>query len=146
MTNIEVTGPAVPRFSRREIAQFARRVLLALEVDDEITEASIALVDDETMAGLNRKFRRKNKTTDVLTFPADDSYADPSAKGRPLGDIVISLDQAKRQAVDERHSLATELRYLIVHGVLHALGYDHETDRGEMNELELRVRGAVGLD
>lgn len=146
MTNIEVTGPAVPRFSRREIAQFARRVLLALEVDDEITEASIALVDDDTMASLNRKFRRKNKTTDVLTFPADDSYADPSAKGRPLGDIVISLDQAKRQAIDERHSLATELRYLIVHGVLHALGYDHETDNGEMNELELRVRGAVGLE
>ena len=134
MTNVEVTGPAVPRFSRREMAEFARRVLLALEVDDE------------TMAGLNRKFRRKNKTTDVLTFPADDSYADPSAKGRPLGDIVISLDQARRQAADEKHSLATELRYLIVHGVLHAWGYDHETDDGEMNELEIRVRGAVGLE
>ena len=146
MTNIEVTGAAVPRFSRREIAQFARRVLLALRVDDEITEASIALVDDETMASLNRKFRKKNKTTDVLTFPADDSYADPSAKGRPLGDIVISLDQARRQAIEERHSLATELRYLIVHGVLHALGYDHETDNGEMNELEVKVRGAVGLE
>lgn len=150
MSRVEVTGPAVPRFSRREIAEFTREVLLALEkmnrLEREVTEASIALVDDETMAGLNRKFRRKNKTTDVLTFPADDSYADPSAKGRPLGDIVISLDQARRQAADEKHSLATELRYLILHGVLHALGYDHETDEGEMNALEVEVRRAVGLD
>lgn len=150
MTNIEVTGPAIPRFSRREIAEFLRRVLLALEkmdrLPEEITDVSIALVDDETMSGLNRKFRKKNKTTDVLTFPADDSYNEPSAKGRPLGDIVISVDQARRQALDEKHSLATELRYLILHGVLHALGYDHETDKGEMNALEEQVRGAVGLE
>ena len=147
---VEVTGAAVPRFSRREIAQFARKVLLALEkmnkIEREITEASIALVDDEAMASLNRKFRRKNKTTDVLTFPADDSYADPSSKGRPLGDIVISIDQARRHAADEKHSLGAEIRYLIVHGVLHALGYDHETDSGEMNELEGELREAVGLE
>ncbi len=98
------------------------------------------------MRTLNRKFRKKNKTTDVLTFPADESDADPQAKGRPLGDIVISIDQARRQAADQRHSLATEARYLILHGILHALGYDHETDRGEMNALELEVRSAVGLD
>lgn len=150
MTRIEVTGATIPRFSRREIAQFARTVLLALEKTDrlpeEITEATIALVDDETMTGLNRKFRRKNKTTDVLTFPADDSYFEPGAKGRPLGDIVISVDQARRQAADEKHSLATEVRYLILHGILHALGYDHETDKGEMNALEVEVRGAVGLE
>jgi probable rRNA maturation factor len=150
VSRIEVTGPAVPRFSRREIAQFARTVLLMLEklnrIEREVTEASIALVDDETMAGLNRKFRKKNKTTDVLTFPADDSYADPASKGRPLGDIVISLDQARRQAAEEKHSLATELRYLILHGVLHALGYDHETDSGEMDALEVQLRAAVGLE
>jgi probable rRNA maturation factor len=150
VTNIEVTGPAIPRFSRREIAEFTRKILLALEkldrLEHEITDASIALVDDETMTGLNRKFRRKNKTTDVLTFPADDSYADPSSKGRPLGDIVISLDQARRQAAEEKHSLATELRYLILHGVLHALGYDHETDQGEMTALEVEVRSIAGLD
>jgi probable rRNA maturation factor len=150
VTKVEVTGAAVPRFSRREMAEFARKVLLTLEkldrLEEEITDVSIALVDDETMAGLNRKFRRKNKTTDVLTFPADDSYVEPSAKGRPLGDIVISVDQARRQAADEKHSLATEVRYLILHGILHALGYDHETDSGEMNALEVDVRGRVGLD
>jgi len=144
--NIEVTGAAVPRFSRREIAEFVRRVLIALRVDDDIHEVSIAIVDDDAMRNLNRKFRKKNKTTDVLTFPADDSDADPNATGRPLGDIVISIDQARRQATDQKHSLATEVRYLILHGILHALGYDHATDNGEMNALEIEVRSAVGLE
>ena len=126
---VDVAGAAIPRLSRRAIGDFARRVLRAARGD--IAELSIAFVDDTTMRALNRKFRRKNKTTDVLTFPDE---------------IVISLDQARRQARDERHSLATEVRYLIAHGILHALGYDHETDSGEMNALELRVRAKVGLD
>ncbi|HEX7833133.1 MAG TPA: rRNA maturation RNase YbeY [Thermoanaerobaculia bacterium] len=150
MTDVEVTGVAVPRFSRREIAEFTRTVLLTLERMDRleyaIGEVSIAFVDDSQMTELNQRFRKKAKTTDVLTFPADDSYGDPQDdEGRPLGDIVISVDQAKRQAVDEKHSLATEVRYLILHGVLHALGYDHETDQGEMNGLEIAVRAQVGL-
>ena len=94
---------------------------------------SIAFVNDAAMRRLNRPYSRRDKTTDVLTFPGE----------RP--DIVVSLDQARRQAVAEKHSLATEVRYLILHGVLHALGYDHETDDGEMNALEIRVRGRVGL-
>jgi probable rRNA maturation factor len=150
VTQVEVTGEAVPRFSRREISAFARTVLLALEkldrLPEEITEVSIAFVNDRAMTALNRKFRGKAKTTDVLTFPADDSYNDPAQKNsRPLGDIVISVDQARRQAIDEKHSLATEVRYLILHGILHALGYDHETDEGEMNALEVEVREMVGL-
>ena len=149
MTIVEVTGEAVPRFSRREIGAYTRKVLLALEkmdrIPEEISELSIAFVDDEAMTSLNRRFRKKAKTTDVLTFPADDSYGDPSKKGRPLGDIVISVDQARRQAADERHSLGTEVRYLILHGILHALGYDHETDNGEMVALELEARSLVGL-
>jgi len=146
LTNVEATGAAVPRFSRREIAEFVRRVLIALRVDDDIHDVSIAIVDDDAMRNLNRQFRKKNKTTDVLTFPADESDADPNAKGRPLGDIVISLDQARRQATEQKHSLATEVRYLILHGILHALGYDHETDNGEMNALEMQVRAKVGLE
>ena len=133
MTNVDVTGEAVPRFSRREIAQFARKVLLALDREGDVT---IALVDDAAMTELNRKFRRKNKTTDVLTFPGDAPY---------LGDIVISVDQARRQALSEKHALPTEIRYLILHGLLHALGYDHETDAGEMNALEHTTRALVGL-
>ena len=144
--NVEVTGGAVPRLSRRDVTSFARRVLLTLERLDEFSDVSIAFVDDDAMRTLNRKFRHKNKTTDVLTFPADATYGDPNRKGRPLGDIVISVDQARRQALSERHSVATEVRYLILHGILHALGYDHETDDGEMNELEVEVRRGVGLD
>jgi probable rRNA maturation factor len=150
LTNVEVTGTAVARFSRREIAEFVRKVLIALDhlhrIDSEVSEVSIAVVDDDSMRNLNRKFRRKNKTTDVLTFPADESDADPQAHGRPLGDIVISIDQARRQATEQKHSLATEIRYLILHGTLHALGYNHETDDGEMNALEVEVRSAVGLE
>jgi len=134
VTKVEVTGSAVPRFPRREIAEFARKVLRHVEHDAR--ELSIAFVDDDAMRELNRRFRRKNKTTDVLTFPGDGPF---------LGDIVISLDQARRQAADEKHSLATEVRYLILHGILHALGYDHETDDGEMTALEVKVRPMVGL-
>jgi probable rRNA maturation factor len=126
---VEVSGAAVPRLSRREIAAFAQRAHRAAR--GNLAEISIAIIDDATMRALNRRFRRKNKTTDVLTFPEE---------------IVISIDQARRQARAEKHSLATEVRYLIVHGVLHALGYDHETDRGEMNALEMRVRRRVGLE
>ena len=132
--NVEISG-SVPRLTRREIATFARRVLRAVDAEPE--ELSIAFVDDESMRELNRKFRRKNKTTDVLTFPGD---------GPLLGEIVISVDQARRQAADEKHSLATEVRYLVLHGILHAMGYDHETDHGEMNALEVKVRAKVGLD
>ena len=132
--NIEVTGHAVPRLTRREAAAFVRKVLLALDEDFDV---SIAFVDDDAMKNLNRKFRKTNKTTDVLTFPGD---------GPLLGEIVISVDQARRQAAGEKHSLAIEVRYLVLHGILHALGYDHETDNGEMNALELKIRAKVGLD
>src|SRR5438132_1709002 len=81
---IEITGSA-PRLSRREVTAFARTVLLA--AGEEIGELSIAFVDDAAMRSLNRKFRNKNKTTDVLTFPGDDAC-----------EIVISIDQARRRA------------------------------------------------
>jgi probable rRNA maturation factor len=148
--NVEVTGGAIPRLSRRDVAAFTRKLLLTLEkldrLEEEISDVTIALVDDDAMKSLNRKFRHTAKTTDVLTFPADDSYVDPKRRGRPLGDIVISIDQARRQAIDEKHSIATEVRYLILHGILHALGFDHETDKGEMNALEVELREAVGLE
>jgi len=134
LTQVEVSG-AAPRISHREITTFTRKVLHALDRLDDMQEISIALVDDVKMRNLNRKFRRKNKTTDVLTFPGEESC-----------EIVISVDQARRQAAREKHSIATELRYLILHGVLHGLGYDHESDNGEMNALERKTRDAVGLD
>lgn len=132
--NVEVTGSAVPHLSRREIAAFARKVLLAAHAEERLREVSIAVVNDRTMRELNRKFRGKKKTTDVLTFPGDASC-----------EIVISVDRARRQAAEEKHSLATEVRYLILHGILHGLGYDHESDHGQMDARELEVRDKVGL-
>jgi probable rRNA maturation factor len=133
VTTVDVSG-SVPHFPRRDIAAFARRVLRELKVSGK--DLAIAFVEDEAMRDLNRRFRRKNRTTDVLTFPGEQTH---------LGDIVISIDQARRQAADEKHSLPTEVRYLILHGILHALGHDHEMDNGEMNALELKVREKVGL-
>ena len=130
---IEVTG-TVPRFSQREIAAFARKVLHRLDALDKSQEISIAFVDDAAMKDLNRKFRHRNKTTDVLTFPSEDGF-----------EIVISVDQARRQAAREKHSLAMEVRYLLLHGILHGLGHDHETDHGEMNRLELKTREKLDL-
>jgi len=115
------------------VTAFARRVLRA--VDREMESVSIAFVDDATMRNLNRRFRRRRKTTDVLTFPDERSC-----------EIVISIDQARRQAAREKHSLPTEIRYLILHGILHGLGHDHETDRGEMDAIELRIRESLGLE
>ena len=131
MTHVEVSG-SVPRLSRREIAAFTRKVLQA--AGEQLGEVSIAFVNDAAMRNVNRKFRHKNKTTDVLTFPGEDSC-----------EIVISVDHARRQARNEKHSLAIELRYLILHGLLHGLGYDHETDSGEMNAVEVAVREKLGL-
>jgi probable rRNA maturation factor len=135
LIEVEVTGLAVSRLPRREIEEFARRCIRAVRAGSR--ELTIAIVGDAEMARLNQRFRGKKKPTDVLTFPGEGSY---------LGDVVISLDRARAQARDEGHSTATEVRYLVLHGVLHAFGYDHETDEGEMNRLELRIRKKVGLE
>jgi len=134
---VDITGGAVPRLSRAAMKRFLRDSLRHLEqaraVPSPLRELSIAFVSGERMRALNRRFRRKNKTTDVLTFPGE------------AAEIVISLPTAKRQAREERHSIATEVRYLLLHGLIHALGYDHEADEGEMDALEVRMRAKVGL-
>lgn len=146
MIRVEISGPAVPGLARRDLANFTRRVVRAVDRADaapfQPTEVSIAFVRDARMKALNHQFRGKRATTDILTFGADPEEADQS---RPLGELVISVDQARRQARQEKHPLATEIRYLVVHGVLHAFGFDHDTDQGEMNALELRIRDEVGL-
>jgi probable rRNA maturation factor len=100
-------------------------------------EVTVALVSDARMRTLNRAFRGKDHATDVLSFPADDDTF--------LGDIAIATGVARRQAREAGHSLATELRVLALHGLLHLLGYDHERDDGAMKRAELRLRQAAGL-
>jgi probable rRNA maturation factor len=148
-TEVDVSGPAVRGLSRKDLGAFVRRCLARLDaagaVRKPVDEVSIAFVDDSAMRKLNRAYRGKDKTTDVLTFEGID--IDSADVGdHSLGEIVISLPQARRQARDERHSLTTEVRYLLLHGLIHALGYDHETDDGEMNALETRIRAKVGLE
>ena len=98
---------------------------------------TVAVVPDGRVRELNRRFRRKNSATDVLSFPADEPG--------DLGDVVIAHGVAKRQAAAAGHSLTTELRVLALHGLLHLLGYDHEHDDGQMRRLERRLRAAGGL-
>ena len=100
-------------------------------------DLSIAIVSDRRMRALNRQFRGKDKVTDVLSFPAE-------SRGF-LGDIVIAAGVSKRQAREAGHSAATELRVLALHGLLHLLGYDHETDDGRMGRAEARLRRKAGL-
>ena len=105
---------------------------------------SVALVSDKRMADLNKLFRGKGSTTDVLSFPNEPEEFDPDQKN--LGDVVISVEQANRQAEENGLSLEMELKQLILHGLLHLCGYDHETDNGEMNARELELRKVLGIE
>ena len=98
---------------------------------------TVALVPDARVHALNRRYRQKDRPTDVLSFPA----------GEPgqLGDVVIALGVARRQAAAAGHPIGTELRILALHGLLHLLGYDHEQDDGRMGRLERRLRRRGGL-
>jgi probable rRNA maturation factor len=109
----------------------------------------IALVSDRRVQLLNRTYRRLDHPTDVLSFPAVEQHrsAPAGARGRDgwLGEIVIARGVARRQARSAGHSELTELRVLALHGLLHLLGYDHETDAGEMRRVEARLRRKGGL-
>jgi probable rRNA maturation factor len=108
---------------------------------------NVALVSDARVRALNREYRRKDCATDVLSFPSAPSNDAGSGFSRTefLGDIVIARGVARRQARQAGHGERTEWRVLALHGLLHLLGYDHETDRGEMVRLERRLRRRAGL-
>ena len=91
----------------------------------------VRFAGDRTMRRANREFRGKDQTTDVLSFPGD---------GAHLGDILISVPQARRQAAAAGRDPAREIQVLLLHGLLHCLGHDHEVDGGEMERLERRLR------
>ncbi len=126
----------------------------ALETIREANEKSltVAFVSDRKMRELNRDFRGKNSTTDVLSFPFADEDADGFDNGFSdgeenfLGDIIISVEQAARQASENNLELELEIKQLIVHGILHLCGFDHETDDGEMNRLELKYRRKLKIN
>jgi probable rRNA maturation factor len=102
------------------------------------------ITTDAALRRLNREFRGKDAITDVLSFPAAPGPL-LSAPGLRLGDLAISLPRARSQAREFGHSIEGEVRILMLHGLLHLLGMDHETDRGRMARAEKRWRAAFGL-
>ena len=128
--------PALP--AARTLSRFVALAAAAIPLRGEV---SILITSDRRIRRLNRDYRRKNKPTDVLSFPA----AKSSARTRVAGDLAISVDMASRQALALDHPLATELKVLILHGLLHLAGFDHEADEGEMAARELVLRRKLRL-
>jgi probable rRNA maturation factor len=129
---INIDHADASELSKSGLTRFLNRAREAVGLHGEV---EVLLADDATLRGLNKTFRHKNKATDVLSFPAaDNPYGH-------AGDLAVSLDTAARQAAAFGHTLRDEVRILLLHGLLHLSGLDHETDKGEMaaREAELRL-------
>jgi len=131
-------------FNRQRKLAVDRQALLAFarQLSDRLGTRSgftVVLVSDAAMRRFNRQFAGTNKATDVLSFPCGD---DDSGEDAYLGDILISAETAERQ---RKSGLEGELKVLMLHGLLHLLGYDHEVDQGQMEELEARLKGELSL-
>jgi len=144
------------RVARRPLELFLARVRRELGIGQ--ADVTICFVSDAEIARMNQAFRKKKGPTDVLSFPAGDRPAPISllprrkpGSGRRskredfLGDVAIAPATARRNAKKLGRTLPSELQILILHGVLHLLGYDHETDRGEMDRVEGRLRRRLRL-
>jgi probable rRNA maturation factor len=139
------------RLARRPLESFLRRVESELGLPE--AGLTVCLVSDAEIARMNEKFRKKKGPTDVLSFPTLARRGPVRLRrglkmvkpGEYLGDIAISPATAQRYARKYGRKLSSELHVLILHGVLHLLGYDHETDRGEMDQVERKLRKRLGL-
>lgn len=134
----------------RLLEQFLQQIKEEIGLGPECV--AVRLIGNAEMARLNETYRKKKGPTDVLSFPAEDQRrarglkaAVRRARGKFLGDIAIAPRVAKRNSRALGRTLDQELRVLILHGVLHLLGYDHETDRGEMERIEMRLRRRLGI-
>ena len=119
--------------------------VLKLEKREDDPEVTVAFVDDMYITDLNFRFRQKSEATDVLSFPMEEDYGEePMVNGEQeniLGDIIISMETAERQAEEYGHTLLRELAYLVTHGMFHLLGFDHanEDERMKMRDREEKV-------
>lgn len=130
MSEIVLQNPnRYPEASARRLRPWLERLVAALAPEAE--SLGVRFAGDREVRRLNRAYRGKDTPTDVLSFPGEDGH---------LGDILISVPVARRQAAAAGHPVEREIRVLLLHGLLHCLGYDHETDEGEMERLERRLR------
>ena len=136
MTVEVVDRQRASRLGAPAIRTFVRR-LAAAAPRTRASSVTVCLAGDALVRRLNAAYRGKDKTTDVLSFPAGGEDAPDGS--RHLGDVVISVPQARRQADRAGWALAHEVRLLLIHGYLHLLGYDHEVDDGTMKRLESRL-------
>jgi len=136
-------GSKRPRFSTERIRTLATKMLDALGLAD--AELSVLLVDDAIIHVLNHKHRGKDSPTDVLAFPVDEKPVQDTP--RVLGDVVISLETALRQARSRKRPLLPEVRFLLAHGLLHLVGYDHGTriQKRRMDAAARRLVRAAGV-
>jgi probable rRNA maturation factor len=125
--------------SVRTLALFLRDAQSAARLRGRV---SVLLTTDTTLRRLNRRFRGIDKSTDILSFPAE---AFIQKQEKIVGDLAISVPTARRQSAEQGHPLGTELKVLILHGLLHLAGYDHEADSGQMARRERRLRADLGL-
>ena len=124
--------PSIPALSKPALTRFLNRARSAIGLEGEVV---VLLTSDAELKSLNRAYRGKNKPTDVLSFPTP---AEISAQH--AGDLAISIDTAARQAATYNHPVDTEVKILILHGLLHLSGEDHETDKGQMAAREAELR------
>jgi rRNA maturation RNase YbeY len=139
---VAMRGRRVPTLAR-QLQRTAKRLLEALHLQE--AELSLLLVSDRVMHALNRDWRGKDRPTDVLAFPQDGVHAArPDAPTeRLLGDVVISVDTARTQAAEIGHPLRAEGERLLVHGLLHLLGYDHERSAAEARRMQRKERALL---
>jgi probable rRNA maturation factor len=130
------------RISAKRWREFGEQALQAIGAGER--DATIVFVTEAAIRKLNREFRRRDMATDVLSFPSEAEPFEAQDRAR-LGEVVISPRRAAVQARQSGLSVVTEVQQLILHGLLHLCGYDHETDKGEMNRLELNLRKKLGI-
>jgi probable rRNA maturation factor len=135
---VGMRGRRVPTLAAR-VARSARRLLRVLRLAD--AELSVVLVSDREMRALNGRWRGRDRPTDVLAFAQREGTG--GAPDGLLGDVVISVDTARRQAAERRAPLVREVDRLLIHGLLHLLGYDHERSLAEARRMQRRERGLV---
>ncbi|HEY1211115.1 MAG TPA: rRNA maturation RNase YbeY [Terracidiphilus sp.] len=133
--------------SARTLARFLTLAQKTVRLRGQVT---VLLTTDAYLRKLNRQFRHKDKATDVLSFSAEGSLPaecpmQEIAAEKIAGDLAISVPTARKQAIDQGHSLSTEIKILILHGLLHLAGHNHESDAGQMARRERQLRAKLGL-